>query len=100
MRKPITSLLTRSLLMLCIIGASLFVSASAQIPAPEPQITAFDVNGLKVLIKRRPGTPTVAAGLFFRGGVQNMTPENAGIEGFTLAAATEGGKLFPLQTLR
>lgn len=64
------------------------------------QITEFDVNGLKVLIKRRPGTPTVAAGLFFRGGVRNVTAENAGIENFVLSAAAEGTKNFPRQKLR
>jgi hypothetical protein len=34
-------------------------------------VSEFDVNGMKVLIKKRPGTPTVAAGLFFPGGVRN-----------------------------
>ena len=63
-------------------------------------ITEFDVNGMKVLIKRRPGTPTVAAGLYFRGGVKNLTADNAGIEGFALNAATEGTKSYPRQKLR
>ncbi len=63
-------------------------------------ISEFDVNGMKVLIKRRPGTPTVSAGLFFRGGVRNTTAENAGIEGLTLSAATEGSKAYPRQRLR
>src|ERR1700682_2903913 len=31
-------------------------------------VTEFDVNGLKVLVKRRQGSLTVAAGLFVRGG--------------------------------
>src|SRR5438552_9701406 len=31
-------------------------------------VTEFDVNGLKVLVKRREGSLTVAAGLFLRGG--------------------------------
>ena len=87
MTKTIIGLGTRFLLTL-FVSASIFVCASAQTNSTEPQVTELDVNGMKVLIKRRPGTPTVAAGLFFRGGVQNMTPENAGIEGFTLAAAT------------
>ena len=30
-------------------------------------VTEFDVNGLKVLVKRRPSAPTVAAALFVRG---------------------------------
>jgi zinc protease len=75
------------------------VAVSAQGSAAN-QVTEFDVNGMKVLIKQRPGTPTVAAGLFIRGGVRNTTAENAGIESFALSVATEGGKLFPQQVLR
>jgi len=76
-------------------------SASGQAAAtPASLISEFDVNGMKVLIKRRPGTPTVAAGLFIRGGVRNTTAENAGIENFALTAAVEGGKSFPKQKLR
>ena len=48
------------------------------------QVTEFEVNGLKVLVKRRPSAPTVAAGLFIRGGVRNITDKNAGIENMML----------------
>jgi zinc protease len=64
------------------------------------QITEFDVNGMKVLVKRRTGTPTVAAGLYFRGGVKNLTPDNAGIESLTLNVAVEGTKSYPRTRLR
>lgn len=63
-------------------------------------ISEFDVNGLKVLLKRRTGTPTVAGALYFRGGVKNLTPENAGIEGFALNVAIEGTKTYPRERLR
>jgi predicted Zn-dependent peptidase len=63
-------------------------------------VTEFDVNGLKVLVKRRPNSPTVAAGLFLRGGSRNLTAQNAGIENFMLDAATEGSRTFPRETLR
>ena len=36
-------------------------------------VTEFEVNGLKVLVKRREGSLTVAAGLFIRGGSRNIT---------------------------
>src|SRR5439155_245762 len=88
------------LILIWALALSAFSFVSAQTASPESQISEFDVNGMKVLIKRRAGTPTVAAGLFFRGGVRNMTPENAGIEGFMLSAAVEGSKNFPLQTMR
>jgi zinc protease len=63
-------------------------------------VTEFDVNGLKVLVKRRLNSPTVAAGLFIRGGARNITDKNAGIENLMLEVATEGSKKFPRETLR
>lgn len=63
-------------------------------------ISEFDVNGLKVIFKRRPSSPTVSAGLFVRGGVRNLTAKNAGIEELTLAAASESSKKFPREALR
>jgi predicted Zn-dependent peptidase len=76
-----------------------FTAVQAQTTAGA-NVTEFDVNGMKVLIKRRPGTPTVAAGLFIRGGVANTTAENAGIENFTLSSSVEGSKSYPRQRLR
>src|SRR5437762_2809503 len=63
-------------------------------------VTEFDVNGLKVLIKKREGSLTVAAGLFFRGGARNITAENAGIESLMLSAATEASVNYPRERLR
>ena len=68
--------------------------------SPDKSITEFDVNGLKVIIKRRPSSPTVSAGLFTRGGVKNQTAKNAGIETLTLATATEASVKFPREVLR
>lgn len=72
----------------------------ASLASQVAQVKEFEVNGLKVLVKRRPLSPTVAAGLFIRGGVKNVAAPNAGIENFTLGAMTEGSKTFPRQTLR
>ncbi len=91
--------LIRFLLALAIILLPMYV-AFPQSAAAKNQVTEFDVNGMKVLVKRRPGTPTVAAGLFFRGGVRNTTSENAGIEAFALRVAAEGSKAYPRQKLR
>jgi zinc protease len=63
-------------------------------------ISEFDANGLKVLVKRRATSPTVAVGLFVRGGTRNLTAETAGIEGFMLNAATEASARFPREALR
>lgn len=63
-------------------------------------VTEFDVNGLKVLVKRRPSAPTVAVGLFIRGGARNINQKNAGIENLALMAAVEAGTVFPRTALR
>src|SRR5947209_4237946 len=63
-------------------------------------VTEFEVNGLKVLVKRREGSQTVVAGLFLRGGSRNVTAENAGIEALMLDVASEATQNFPREQLR
>lgn len=63
-------------------------------------VTEFEINGLKVLVKRREGSQTVAAGLFIRGGVDNVTSTNAGVEAFMLNVASEASASFPRERLR
>jgi zinc protease len=63
-------------------------------------VSEFDVNGLKVLVKQRTGSQTVAAGLFLRGGSQNITEKNAGIESLMMDLATEATTSFPRERLR
>src|SRR6266849_5384116 len=88
-------------------------SAPAQTPTPTPApdfqsviarqaalVSEFDVNGLKVLVKRREGSQTVAAGLFIRGGVENVTSSNAGVEAFMLNVASEASNNFPRDRMR
>src|SRR2546430_14670028 len=50
-------------------------------------VSEFDINGLKVLVKRREGSQTVAAGLFIRGGVENINADNVGFESLMLNVA-------------
>jgi predicted Zn-dependent peptidase len=64
------------------------------------QVTELDVNGVKVLIKRREGSATIAAALFIKGGVRNVTAQNAGIEDLMLDLATEATAAFPREQLR
>lgn len=63
-------------------------------------VTEFDVNGLKVLVKRRAGSQTVAGGLFLRGGSRNITAEDAGIESLMLDVASEASVNYPRQRMR
>jgi len=79
--------------------ATTMTTPAAQTPA-EQLVTEFDVNGLKVLLKRRAGSQTVAAGMFFRGGARNVSASNAGIELLALQVATEATTNFPRERLR
>jgi len=63
-------------------------------------VTEFEINGLKVLVKHRAGSQTVAAGLFIRGGVGNISASNAGVEAFMLNVASEASANFPRDRMR
>lgn len=63
-------------------------------------VSEFDINGLKVLVKRREGSQTVAVGLFIRGGVENISATNAGVEAFMLNVASEASAGFPRERMR
>jgi zinc protease len=63
-------------------------------------VNEFDVNGLKVLFKRRAGSQTVVVGLFLRGGSRNITEKNAGIEALMLDVATEASTNYPRERFR
>jgi zinc protease len=100
-------------IILCLLTAS---SVPAQTPTTQTQtatpdfqsviarqaslVTEFDVNGLKVLVKRREGSQTVAGGLFIRGGAENINAGNAGIEALMLNVASEASASYPRDRMR
>ena len=90
------------LTFICLVFVSTIVAQTGKssIADQAALVTEFDVNGLKVLVKRRANAPTVAAELFIRGGARNINNKNAGIENFMLDVSTEGSKNFPRETLR
>jgi zinc protease len=75
-------------------------TAAAQAPASTGTVSEFEVNGLKVILKQRPGTQTVAAGIFVRGGTTNIIAANAGIENLLLNVASDGTARYPRTALR
>jgi predicted Zn-dependent peptidase len=109
-RQGITTFLLFAVLLFGGISASAQQAQPAK-PAAQPTtqslvaqqaalVSEFDVNGLKVLMKRREGSLTVAAGLFIRGGSSNINAQNAGIETLMLSAATEASAGFPRTRMR
>lgn len=88
------------LLTLCVLLFLTTLGLGQNAAETEKQITEFEVNGMKVLLKRRPGAPSVAAGLFIKGGTRELTAKEGGIENLMLSAATEGSRSFPRAVLR
>lgn len=101
-------------LFACLLLSLNLATAQTPTPAPQPgpqdyqaviarqaaQVTEFDVNGLKVLVKRRDGSQTVAIQLYIRGGAGNITTANAGVEAFMLNVASEASTGFPRDRMR
>lgn len=68
--------------------------AEAPVPAPaaaDGDVTAYDLNGFEVLVKRVPGAEFVATSLVVRGGIRNWTKNQSGVEELALEAASTGG---------
>lgn len=82
------------------VSARSLQSAQSLVAKQAALVTEFEIKGLKVLVKRREGSLSVAAGLFIKGGSRNITNENAGIEALMLDAATEGSAAFPRDRMR
>ena len=98
-----------SILLLLAVGAAAQTPGPSPVPSPDFQsviarqaalVSEFDVNGLKVLVKRREGSQTVATGLFIRGGVGNITAANAGVEALMLNVASEASANYPRNRMR
>ncbi len=92
------SLLT--IVLLILVSTGLAQSTKPGIAGQASLVKEFDVNGLKVIVKTRASAPTVAAGLFIRGGARNINKDNAGIEDFMLNVAAESGKRYSKEAVR
>jgi predicted Zn-dependent peptidase len=75
-------------------------SGTPSISAQTSNVSEFEVNGLKVILKRRAAAPTISANLFIKGGARNLTAKTAGIENLMLNSAIEAGQTFPRQAVR
>lgn len=81
-------------------GATATARALAPAADTAKLVTEFDVNGLKVLVKRREGSQTAVLGLFVRGGASNVNEKNAGVEALMLNLASEASASYPRELMR
>jgi zinc protease len=72
----------------------------AQAVATDTITSQFEVNGLKVILRRNTATDVVAANLYLLGGSRQLTPQSQGIEALLFAAAERGSRKFPGPKLR
>jgi zinc protease len=88
-------------LLLAAIPASAQPQPAAGKPHPADTTTSqFEVNGLKVILRRNTATDVVAANLYLLGGARQLTPQTQGIEALLFAAAERGSRRFPGPRLR
>jgi zinc protease len=111
LRHQLERLILGTLLLLALTVSAVVAQPQTPTPTPTPDfqgviarqaalVTEFDVNGLKVIVKKREGSATVAAGLFIRGGVENITAANAGVESLMLSVASEASASYPRDRMR
>ncbi|HXT18115.1 MAG TPA: pitrilysin family protein [Gemmatimonadaceae bacterium] len=63
--------------------------------ATDTATVTFDVNGLKVILRRNTANDVVVANMYLLGGTQQLTPATQGIETLLLNASERGTKRFP-----
>jgi zinc protease len=81
-------------------GIAAFIALASLAPLRALALTEeFTVNGLKVILKQNPGSEVVAASLYIRGGVFNLTSATAGLEPLLFDVAVKGTKKYPKEVL-
>ena len=77
-------------------AASVGTAASPQAGATE----AFDVDGIRVIVRHNPANDVVAANLSLLGGTRQLTPATQGIEALLLAASERGTWRYSREAMR
>ena len=62
--------------------------------------TSFEVNGVKVILRRNTANDVIAANVYLLGGTQQLTPATQGIESLLLRASERGTTRYPGDKVR
>src|SRR3954452_22416374 len=96
----------KTLSLIAVLAAASPAPGAAPQPMQQATVAAdtttsqFEVNGLKVILRRNTATDVVAANLYFLGGSRQLTPQTQGIEALLFAASERGSRKFPGPRLR
>jgi zinc protease len=80
--------------------ATVAASPSRAVAQGDTATSTFEVNGLRVILRRNAANDVVAANLYLLGGTQQLSPATQGIETLLLATSELGTKLFPREAVR
>jgi zinc protease len=99
---PIVTRLIVARLIAAFAAAPMVLTATPAVVAAQSDTatTSFDVNGLKVILRRNTANDVVAANVYLLGGTQQLTPATQGIETLLLSASELGTKSFPKEAAR
>lgn len=92
-------MIARYLLIAALVGGSVVTPTEARAQT-DTTTSTFDVNGLKVILRRNTANDVVAANVYLLGGTQQLTPATQGIETLLLRATERGTKQFPREAVR
>src|SRR5215470_5645242 len=85
-----------------VFGLALGVTATA--PSLRAQAdtatTAFEINGLRVILRRNTANDVVSANVYLLGGTQQLSPATQGMETLLLRASERGTAKFPKEAVR
>jgi zinc protease len=76
---------------------ALSVSPGAARAQTDTSTSTFDVNGLKVILRRNTANDVIAANVYLLGGTKQLSPATQGIEVMLLRASESGTKRYPAE---
>src|SRR5262249_18985582 len=91
---------------LCLPKLALFVALAWLAPVAhlraqtDTGTTSFDVNGVKVILRRNGANDVITANVYLLGGTQQLSPATQGIEMMLLRASERGTKRYPGEKVR
>lgn len=91
--------MSRRLLLCFALVASVVAPCAARAQA-DTTTASFEVNGLKVILRRNTSNDVVAANVYLLGGAQQLSPATQGIEALLLEASERGTAHFPKAAAR
>jgi zinc protease len=87
------------------IRRALTVAALAAVPVlagaqRDSTTSTFEINGLRVILRRNTANDVVAANVYLLGGTQQLTPATQGLEALLLASSERGTRHYPKEAVR